>query len=97
VEGAEQNEAIIQDRIHSFAKPGGVGQKFKNTQEKMFKALNLPKGAKEELNYPPDVAEKVLNGLPLWDETVATQDVDEDAEIDDEQRAKDKANQLTDE
>jgi len=57
------------DRIHSFAKPGGVRQKFKNTQEKMFKALNLPKGAKEELNYPPDVVEKVLNGLPLWDDS----------------------------
>ena len=50
----------------------------------MFKALNLPKGAKEELNYPPDVAEKVLNGLPLWDETADAKDVDEDAEIDDE-------------
>jgi len=50
----------------------------------MFKALNLPKGAKEELNYPPDVADKVLNGLPLWDESNDNKEVDEDADIDDE-------------
>jgi len=50
----------------------------------MFKALNLPKGAKEELNYPPDVVEKVLNGLPLWDDSQNKEEVDEDAEIDDE-------------
>ena len=43
----------------SFARPGGLGAKFKNTIEKMYKALTLPKGAKEELNYPPDIAEKI--------------------------------------
>jgi hypothetical protein len=32
--------------------PGGPGAKFKNTREKMLKSLTLPKGAKEELNYP---------------------------------------------
>ena len=63
----------------------------------MFKALTLPKGAREELNYPPDVAEKILNGLPLWDESNNKDEVDEDAEVDDDQHAKDKANQLTDE
>jgi len=26
----------------------------------------LPKGAKEELNYPNTVIEKVLGGEPLW-------------------------------
>ena len=34
----------------------------------MFKALNLPKGAKEELNYPPEVVEKIQKGEPLWNE-----------------------------
>ena len=34
----------------------------------MLKALNLPKGAKEELNYAPSIVDKVMNGLPLWDE-----------------------------
>lgn len=55
----------------------------------MFKALTLPKGAREELNYPPDVAEKVLNGLPLWEETAKGDELDEDAEVDDDQNAKD--------
>jgi len=32
----------------------------------MLKALSLPKGAKEELNYPPEVAEKILKGEPLF-------------------------------
>jgi hypothetical protein len=39
------------DRIHSFARPGGIGAKFKNTLEKMLKAITLPKGAKEELDF----------------------------------------------
>lgn len=34
----------------------------------MLKALTLPKGAKEELNYPPDIAEKILKGEPLWED-----------------------------
>lgn len=63
----------------------------------MFKGLNLPKGAKEELNYPPDVQDKILNGIPLWDDSKDKEEIDEDAEVDDDQRAKDKANQLTDE
>ena len=54
--------------------PGGAGAKFKNTRERMFKALNLPKGAKEELNYPPDVADKIRYGLPLWDEDPKSED-----------------------
>lgn len=57
----------------------------------MFKALTLPKGAKEELNYPPDVHDKIINGLPLWDESKDNQEIDEDAEVDEEQRAKEKA------
>lgn len=48
---AVQNKAIIEDRLNSFAKAGGPGAKFKNTAEKMLKALTLPKGATEELNF----------------------------------------------
>lgn len=34
----------------------------------MLKALNLPKGAKEELNYPADLVEKIQKGEPIFDE-----------------------------
>jgi hypothetical protein len=30
-ENAEQNRAIIEDRVYSFARQGGPGSKFKNT------------------------------------------------------------------
>jgi hypothetical protein len=60
----------------------------------MVKALNLPKGAKEELNYPPDVIQKIENGLPLWHEEV--RDIDPDAEEDEETLANNQANHLTD-
>ena len=34
----------------------------------MLKQISLPKGAKEELNYPAEIADKIINGVPLWDE-----------------------------
>ena len=77
-ENAEQHEKIIEDRVYSFARQGGPAAKFKNTQEKMLKALTLPKGAKEELNYPPDIAEKILKGEPLFDEKKNPDDEEED-------------------
>lgn len=40
--------------ISQFARPGGPGAKFKNQLEKMFKALTLPKGAREELGIGED-------------------------------------------
>jgi hypothetical protein len=47
----------------------------------MLKCLTLPKGAKEELNYPQEIVEKILNGEPLWEEpTKNEEEVDEDAE-----------------
>lgn len=48
----------------------------------MQRALNLPRGAKEELNYGPEIAEKAAKGEPLWDEAVKEEgeDGDEDAE-----------------
>jgi hypothetical protein len=44
----------------------------------MMKCLSLPKGAKEELNYPSEVAEKIANGLPLWEEPVVNENEDEE-------------------
>ena len=40
--------------IDKFARPGGPAAKFKNQLEKMFKALSLPKGAREELGIAED-------------------------------------------
>ena len=58
----------------------------------MLKCLTLPKGAKEELNYPAEVAEKILNGEPLWDEIQKTED-EEDGEMEESRDKK----QLTEE
>ena len=82
---AEQNKQIQIDRILSFAKPGGLASKFKNTQEKMLKALTLPKGAKEELDYPLDFPLKVQRGEPLYDDNA---EVDEENKLTDEQKLK---------
>ncbi len=38
-----------------FHTPGNPGAKFKNVYEKMAKALQLPKGAREELGLPNDI------------------------------------------
>lgn len=65
---SDTNKRIREDRILSFAEKGAVGGKFRNTRERMMKALNLPKGAKEELNYPPSIVDKINKGEPLWDE-----------------------------
>ena len=49
----------------------------------MLKSLTLPKGAKEELNYPIEIMEKIINGLPLWEDAPKVDDdADEDAEQD---------------
>jgi hypothetical protein len=48
----------------------------------MLKAMTLPKGAKEELNYPPEVAEKILKGEPLWEEKEKKEDDGSEEEID---------------
>ena len=45
-----------------------MASKFKNTFEKMLKALTLPKGAKEELDYPLDFPLKVQRGEELYDD-----------------------------
>lgn len=73
IEGSDntnQNKAIHVDRLLSFARPGGPAAKFKNIQEKMLKALNLPKGAKEELNYAQELVEKIQRGEALWNDDV---------------------------
>lgn len=96
-ENAEQNRAITSDRLQSFPRPGGLGSKFKNHYEKMLKALALPKGAKEELDFPIEVVDKVLNGQPLWEETKkkSDDDDDDDAEVRPDENAD--QNKLTDE
>lgn len=81
-ENCENNAAIRLDRMSSFARPGGLGAKFKNTFEKMLKALNLPKGAKDELDYPPEIHDKLVRGEPLWSEQKA-KEADEDEDGDD--------------
>lgn len=40
----------------------------------MLKALTLPKGAKEELDYPLDFPLKVQRGDPLYDENEVADD-----------------------
>ena len=52
----------------------------------MLKALNLPKGAKEELNYPHDLIEKIQNGVPLFEEEEKNNDTEpnEDGEFEEE-------------
>ena len=44
--------------------------------------MTLPKGASEELNFPMEIKEKILNGLPLWEEEKkkAAEDGDEEEE-----------------
>jgi len=91
---AEQNKNIIDDRVLNFAEKAAPGGKFKSQRDRMVKALSLPKGTKEELNYPADVAQKIQDGLPLWQEEV--RDVDPDAEEDEETIAANQANKLTD-
>lgn len=42
----------------------------------------LPKGAKEELEFGPEIVEKVLKGEPLWpEEKENAEDEDDDAEV----------------
>ena len=80
-EEGQQNKAIFDDRLQGFAYSGAPGSKFRHLREKMMKVLTLPKGAKEELNYPQEVADKILNGLPLWESPAKKQeDEDSDAE-----------------
>ena len=76
-EHGAQNAKLFDDRLHSFSYPGAPGAKFKHAREKMSKCLSLPKGAKEELNYPQEIVDKILNGLPLWEER---KDDDQDEE-----------------
>jgi hypothetical protein len=48
----------------------------------MLKCLTLPKGAREELNYPQEVVDKILNGEPLWeDPKPVDEEADEDVEV----------------
>lgn len=52
----------------------------------MLKSLTLPKGAKEELNYPPDIAEKILRGEPLFENKQDNDDEGSDADDGDDEK-----------
>ena len=75
-EDGSANPDVVEVRhnlMMNFAKPGGAGAKFKNTNEKMLKALTLPKGAREDLgidefgNFPSGDADD-LNPVVNEDE-----------------------------
>mmetsp|Transcript_42670 Transcript_42670/g.65451 ORF Transcript_42670/g.65451 Transcript_42670/m.65451 type:complete len:245 (+) Transcript_42670:461-1195(+) len=61
----------------------------------MLKALNLPKGAKEELNYPLEIIEKIQKGEPLWEEDNKEDGDEDEGEIDEDERKKRAANELS--
>ena len=61
----------------------------------MFKALNLPKGAKEELNYPPEVVDKIQKGLPLWNEEGEDEENTENQEDDEKKLTEDQKMLIT--
>ena len=60
----------------------------------MLKAITLPKGAKEELDFGQDVVDKIMNGEPLWNEKPRTDD-DEDEDDDDQGKKKKDEAKLT--
>ena len=52
----------------------------------MNKCLALPKGAREELDFGPEIVEKVLKGEPLWEEEKSKmEDDDDDADKDEKE------------
>jgi len=55
----------------SFATEDGVGSKFQPKYQNMLKCLDLPEGAKADLNYPQDLAEKIRKGEPLWEDVLS--------------------------
>jgi len=59
----------------------------------MFKCMTLPKGASEELNFPMEIKEKILNGLPLWDEEKKKNTEDDDEEEQEAQKGEKKLTQ----
>ena len=61
----ERCESIYSMRA-KFAAAGGAGSKFRSLQEKMLKALNLPKGAREELGIIDECMEPVEEEPPTF-------------------------------
>lgn len=60
----------------------------------MNKCLALPKGAREELDFGPEIHEKVLKGEPLWEEEKSKmEDDDDDADKDDKEGQEGKLSQ----
>ena len=64
----------------------------------MLKALNLPKGAKDELNYPAELVEKIQRGEPIFDdEPKKDNDTEPNEEDEFEDGEKEKKTGLTEE
>ena len=81
----------------SFTNPGEIGERFEKVFNKLYKALDLPKGAKAYFNYPEDMADKILKGEPLWVDAPSKKDSDEeDGDFEDDQEAKKGPPKLTD-
>lgn len=59
----------------------------------MIKCMTLPKGASEELNFPMEIKDKILNGLPLWEEEKKKNT--EDGEDEEEQESQKGEKKLT--
>lgn len=54
----------------------------------MLKCLDLPEGAKADLNYPQDLAEKIRKGEPLWEDVLSEskgEDQEDEGDFDDNQ------------
>lgn len=64
---AEKNERnkLRVDLMMSFVSKEGPGSKFKSTYERLFKALTLPRGAKEELGITGDFGMEPIDKAEL--------------------------------
>lgn len=81
MEDGSYDQAVEETRSKlqgQFAKPGGPGAKFKNQQEKMFKTLTLPKGAREELGVAEDGSMPVDEDLNEESKEINEEDEDVD-------------------
>ena len=82
----------------NFFSPGEIGEKYEKVFNKLYRALDLPKGAKSQFNYPEELVDKILRGEPLWDDSPLKKDSDdEDADYETEREALKGPPKLTDE
>ena len=63
-----------------FVTLDNIGAKFIILKDKLFKCLELPNSAKQNLGFPPDLYDKIMAGEPLWTEKVREKDPDDSDE-----------------